>query len=731
MFLPYLIPLPPDCKRWISLLLLFALAPLGMTGCGGPSTEDLLKRQSMRRNAPEDEEPAPPQEAPPPAEQAVAPVAQGAVTPQPTTPVENMVATTTATALEEFDASELNPQAAGAAATEVAKEKPLVMKPMPVPIKKRKPAEVANDKERAMGTVANLTAIADAVVRYTKERGKLPSTNIRDSSGNVQTLSWRVALLPYLGHKELYERFNFEEPWDGPNNIKLLNYIPEEYTSGDRYDYKTNYLGASGNTYAFDGQEDPGAEYAPLADTIAIAEVDDDKAVPWTKPEDMFTTGAGLKLYLGDLRAAGTYVIWGDGKVGVVPNGVPISDLHTAFVYVGGGEKPPASKINRPIRFDDDLEAFEDNIAAGDTPATTSPTTPIRPVVPTVPEEPKSPVPNAADVATAGQRLKQLFGKRFEEARDDQAKSALASDLLNQAATLQADPAAAFALQSACINIASSAGNFELAVKAVDQRVGQFDVNSIDENYEFLTKFAATNSNRNPASIDGVSYLKRAFPVIYATCVNDEYDRSQELVKNAFKFVNEPRTSPLSKALTRLKSQLTNAQRQYNTAKESLASYREDSSDIAAGLTFGRFLCFIKGDWERGLPLLAKSDSRELKLVAEMDLKKPTTNSDKIALGDEWWRLGEAAKTSLYREACRERAAFWYRDTLASLPESLDQIHVKARLAEAESSATAGSGSPLGSILSLAPTFGVDLTLSLQALARGSKEKEAEFSQEG
>ena len=33
--------------------------------------------------------------------------------------------------------------------------------------------------------------------------------------------SWRVLLLPYLERKDLYSQYDFDEPWDGPNNSKL------------------------------------------------------------------------------------------------------------------------------------------------------------------------------------------------------------------------------------------------------------------------------------------------------------------------------------------------------------------------------------------------------------------------------------------------------------------------------------------------------------------------------
>ena len=57
--------------------------------------------------------------------------------------------------------------------------------------------------------------------------GKPPAA-LRDSGG-LPLLSWRVLLLPYLGHNDLYRRFHLDEPWDGPHNKALLAEMPEVY----------------------------------------------------------------------------------------------------------------------------------------------------------------------------------------------------------------------------------------------------------------------------------------------------------------------------------------------------------------------------------------------------------------------------------------------------------------------------------------------------------------------
>jgi hypothetical protein len=84
-----------------------------------------------------------------------------------------------------------------------------------------------------------LDAIRVALESYHQANGCYPPAYVPGKDGKPAH-SWRVLLLPYLEYDDLYERYDFDEPWNGPHNRLLANEIPLEYcapqVTPDEYD---------------------------------------------------------------------------------------------------------------------------------------------------------------------------------------------------------------------------------------------------------------------------------------------------------------------------------------------------------------------------------------------------------------------------------------------------------------------------------------------------------------
>ena len=88
----------------------------------------------------------------------------------------------------------------------------------------------ANSASRRAESVNNLKQIALAFHNYHSANNYFPTPVLYGGSNKSIPYSWRVAILPYIEQEPLYKQYNFDEPWDGPNNRKLLDKMPAVYS---------------------------------------------------------------------------------------------------------------------------------------------------------------------------------------------------------------------------------------------------------------------------------------------------------------------------------------------------------------------------------------------------------------------------------------------------------------------------------------------------------------------
>lgn len=186
--------------------------------------------------------------------------------------------------------------------------------------------DLPDDRQERM---APLRQLGIAMHNYHSDFDRLPSHAIYGKEGKP-LLSWRVALLPYMGQDQLYRQFHLDEPWDSDHNKKLLALMPKLYelpgssaAAGHTYfqvpvtpaDYKgiyrTIFLQAPRSHVSL-GQL---AVKDGTSNTIMILE--SNKAVPWTAPQDVILPADEQPMpQFGANPASGRFLVClGDGSV--------------------------------------------------------------------------------------------------------------------------------------------------------------------------------------------------------------------------------------------------------------------------------------------------------------------------------------------------------------------------------------------------------------------------------
>ena len=207
----------------------------------------------------------------------------------------------------------------------------------------------------------NLKQIALAMHAYHEDNGSFPPAAVRDAQGKP-TLSWRVALLPYLGKGRMYKVFRQNEPWDSQHNTMAIKHVPDVFCApGREKDGKTPVMLFVGPGTAFAGEKGP--KMAEITDgasaTIMLVAAGAEKAVPWTKPEDLVFDPDDPAAALGQLAGAGFAAAFFDGSVRMVPLGAgpealkdlitPAGDKPAQLPMDTGVDKPPEPLDSDPF----------------------------------------------------------------------------------------------------------------------------------------------------------------------------------------------------------------------------------------------------------------------------------------------------------------------------------------------------------------------------------------------
>ncbi len=142
----------------------------------------------------------------------------------------------------------------------------------------------------------NLKCILIALHHYHDEFGCLPPAFIRDSHG-LPAHSWRVLILPFMGDpqlQELYDDYRFTEPWNGPNNRRLLSRMPDQFrcpfreTDDPTERWMTPFTAPRGENTAFAGAAPRRMDDLTdgLSNTIVLVEIAE-YSIPWLAPDDI------------------------------------------------------------------------------------------------------------------------------------------------------------------------------------------------------------------------------------------------------------------------------------------------------------------------------------------------------------------------------------------------------------------------------------------------------------
>ncbi len=301
----------------------------------------------------------------------------------------------------------------------------------------------------------------------------------------------------------------------------------------------------------------------------------------------------------------------------------------------------------------------------------------------------KLPIPNAESLKDKEALAHQLFAADFSAAETTEAKSKLAVKLLGRAGDSGSGAVERFALMKMAYELAGDAGDVNLIADAIAALDEVFEVDTLQLRAD---AYLLANRQRRTGP-ELLEFTGTMLDVMAAATRADRYDVvnviRDEIADNIRKISDIDAKKQIA---ARLKDSREH-EKQFAAAERAREALNDDPADAASHLVLGEYLCFVKRDWENGLPHLAAGSDTDLKKLAENDIANPTSAKDQTALADAWWEFAENERRDKAAKIAQwARAVFWYEQALPSLA-GLHQEKVQQRLDEfAATGAEKGGG---------------------------------------
>ena len=201
--------------------------------------------------------------------------------------------------------------------------------------------QIAETFERTFAAAArtqdanSLRQTALAFHNYESAYGKLPAPVMVSESG--KKYSWRIAILPFIEQRELYDQYDFDQEWDSPHNRRVTAQMPDVFrsSSDDQDSTYTSWFMLTGPEGLGDGVN--GSSFSDITDgtsNTALA-VEAKRKVHWAKPEDIRIEPGRPVPQLGGFHEGGFNIAMADGSVRFVSDKVAPDVLRALFTKGG------------------------------------------------------------------------------------------------------------------------------------------------------------------------------------------------------------------------------------------------------------------------------------------------------------------------------------------------------------------------------------------------------------
>jgi hypothetical protein len=281
--------------------------------------------------------------------------------------------------------------------------------------------------------------------------------------------------------------------------------------------------------------------------------------------------------------------------------------------------------------------------------------------LPCLAQEPvaKAKVPDEAAQKSALAVIADVYKPDYEKAKTPALKIELSKKLLGEAVATKDDPVNRFVLFRVARDIAAQQGEITTAFDAIGRINAEYEADALQMKLDAAT--LAVKALKTPK--DHQACVGILASLNDEAVVADRYDLAKALAALTLGCAREGRDADRIKQMTAKSKEIDEIASEFEKVREAKGTLDAKPTDPAANFAVGKFLCFVKGDWRRGVTMLALGDNEEFKAAALLELE---SQPDSLKAGDVWWKIAEGLEATAKSKA-QVHAGEWYRKALPGL----------------------------------------------------------------
>jgi hypothetical protein len=284
--------------------------------------------------------------------------------------------------------------------------------------------------------------------------------------------------------------------------------------------------------------------------------------------------------------------------------------------------------------------------------------------------------PPADDAQAQGEKtIRDVFKEEYA-VKSTTAQQKLAKTLLQQGVATKDDATLRYVLFRESVDLASRSGDLDTLLGSLDELYKGFAITTVSLKESALSKVESAITK-----LDDYKRLAEAqLKVVSEACDQDQIDVAARSAQSALSAAKKSRDIGLALRAESVAKGIADAKAGYERAKKAEQTLAQTPDDPGANQAWGDYLCVTKGQWEKGLPFLAKGPDSDAKRLSAKELSGEARV--RLEVADGWWELGDKEKSPLRKATLIAHARGLYETALPTLT-GLARVKAEKRLGEA------------------------------------------------